>query len=254
MHSTNNRGSKFGDKISINGISLDDYPLTDSQRDTLVDIVTYDWIWKRRVCGSGEPPSLFNNLDLFNAPNSTTPWGPYDIREQLDERGNPTKEYRPGLPTNLTIGEVQSCSPLPEMHFSFSDFFLMHVSDGMGTISVISSAPNCRVGLRILIAKAGATLPRLDDSLGPLAVKPIRIGNVFSNGVACAARDIFVDGNELGLIEFPEFVPIGSTLADAVKLSAAYMRAYPTKSRAVTPMPDLINDPLIDSILRRSKP
>ena len=111
--------------------------------------------------------------------------------------------------STLVIGEVLDCIDHPDsdhLHVCKVD-----VKDEV--LDIVCGAPNVRKGLKVIVAKAGTTLP------GGVIKKGI-IRGVESNGMLCSIAELGLDNKFLteadikGIHELPENAPIGE---DAIK-------------------------------------
>ncbi len=111
--------------------------------------------------------------------------------------------------TNLVIGEVLECWNHPEsdhLHVTKT-----RVGDGENDVyQIVCGAPNCRAGLKVIVALPGAKLPG-----GVIGTKPVRGQD--SNGMLCALFELGVDKKLLteeqlaGIEELPADAPVGET-------------------------------------------
>lgn len=106
--------------------------------------------------------------------------------------------------TNLVIGEVLECTDHPQ-----SDHLHITKTDIGGQINqIICGAPNCRKGLKVIVALPGAKLPKAE-----IAVRTVL--GVESQGMLCSLNEIGVNPKSLtpnqieGIEELPEDAPVG---------------------------------------------
>src|SRR5574344_1143902 len=88
--------------------------------------------------------------------------------------------------TNLVIGHIIQCDKHPE-----SDHLHINKVDiGTDILDVVCGAPNCRNGLKVIVAKVGAQLPekKIEKSV---------IRGQESQGMLCALNEIGVDPKNL---------------------------------------------------------
>lgn len=114
----------------------------------------------------------------------------------------------PAFDEHFVVGEVLTCEQHPD-----SDH--MHVCTvGVGggeTLGIVCGAPNCRAGLKVAVAKIGATVPD-----GGFKIKPAKLRGVPSNGMLCSAKELCLSADHSGIMELdPSLVP-GTPLADAL--------------------------------------
>lgn len=109
--------------------------------------------------------------------------------------------------TNLVIGEVIECEDIEGTHLHKT-----LVNIGEEKIQVICGAPNCRKGIKVIVAKPGANLP----VNGGLIIKKGLIRGYESNGMLCSLVELGVDSKYLseeqinGIQELPLDAPIGN--------------------------------------------
>ena len=105
----------------------------------------------------------------------------------------------------LVIGEVVECEDVEGTHLHKT---LTNVGDR--TYQIICGAPNCRKGLKVIVALPGAKLPG-----GTIEAKPLH--GLESNGMLCALFELGVDKKSLrqdqidGIEELPLDAPVGET-------------------------------------------
>ncbi len=134
---------------------------------------------------------------------------PEELADKMTTAGLEVEGIEPmAQATNLVIGEVMDCWPHPD-----SDH--LHVTrtkisaDGEET-QIVCGAPNCRKGLKVIVALPGAKLPG-----GTIGNKPVR--GQESNGMLCALYELGVDKKYLteyqtsGIEELPADAPVGET-------------------------------------------
>ena len=115
--------------------------------------------------------------------------------------------------TNLVVGEVISCENHPD-----SDHLHCCVVDiGTEKLNIVCGAPNCRKGLKVIVAKAGAILP------GGTIKKGLIRGSE-SNGMLCSLAELGLENKFLeekdhaGIYEFPATTEIGIDAISALEL------------------------------------
>lgn len=105
----------------------------------------------------------------------------------------------------LIIGEVEECEDVEGTHLHKT---LTNVGDRK--YQIICGAPNCRKGLKVIVALPGAKLPG-----GVIEAKPLH--GLESNGMLCALFELGVDKKALrqeqidGIEELPLDAPVGET-------------------------------------------
>ena len=108
--------------------------------------------------------------------------------------------------SGLVIGEVKECEDVEGTHLHKTQ-----IDVGDGTLhQIVCGAPNCRKGLKVIVALPGAKLPG-----GTIAAKPLH--GIESNGMLCALFELGVDKKVLrqeqidGIEELPADAPVGET-------------------------------------------
>lgn len=90
---------------------------------------------------------------------------------------------------------------------------LLTVFDGSQHFEVVSSAPNCRVGMRTALAKIGAKITQAGKEI---VFQPKKIQNVISNGALVSHQELGLSesayGIEGGVMEFDLHIPLGQDL------------------------------------------
>lgn len=84
--------------------------------------------------------------------------------------------------TNLVVGKVLSCLSHPDS----DHLHITKVDVGDEILDIVCGAPNCKEGIKVIVAKVGAKLPG-----GEIKAGSIR-GQV-SNGMLCALNELGVD-------------------------------------------------------------
>ena len=88
--------------------------------------------------------------------------------------------------TNLVIGEVIDCIPHPD-----SDHLnVCNVNVGSEILQIVCGAPNCRKGLKVIVALNGAKLPDGE-------IKKGKIRGIESNGMMCSKKELGIDNKFL---------------------------------------------------------
>lgn len=108
--------------------------------------------------------------------------------------------------TNLVIGKILEC----EAHPDSNHLHILKVDLGSkyGVEQIVCGAPNARVGLKVIVARVGAVLPKIEIKKGV-------IRGVESNGMCCSLLELGVDEKYLsdaqkaGIEELPEDAPVG---------------------------------------------
>ena len=110
--------------------------------------------------------------------------------------------------SNLIIGEVKECEDIEGTHLHKT-----LVNIGNEEIQVICGAPNCRKGIKVIVALPGAVLP----VNGGVTIKKGQIRGHESNGMLCSLVELGVDSKYLseaqvsGIEELPLDAEVGNT-------------------------------------------
>ena len=134
-----------------------------------------------------------------------------DIAESMTNIGN---EYDTASPlincTNLVVGEVVECTNHPDS----DHLHICKVNIGNEILDIVCGAPNCRKGIKVIVALAGAKLPGGE-------IKKGMIRGQVSNGMLCSVAELGLEHKFLsekdinGICE----LPLDSTLGtDPIKI------------------------------------
>ena len=108
--------------------------------------------------------------------------------------------------TNLVIGQIEECVNHPDS--DHLHILQVNMGDKYGVNQIVCGAPNARKGLKVIVARVGAILPKLEIKKGV-------IRGVESNGMCCSLNELGVDNKYLsekqinGIEELDESAPIG---------------------------------------------
>ena len=107
--------------------------------------------------------------------------------------------------TGLVIGEVKTCVDHPDS----DHLHICTVDVGNEVLNIVCGAPNVRVGLKVIVALAGATLP------GDIKIKKGMIRGAESNGMLCSLAELgleskfLTDADKNGIHELGEDAIVG---------------------------------------------
>ena len=137
-----------------------------------------------------------------------------DIAESMTNVGN---EYDTAEPlincTNLIVGEVIECSDHPDS----DHLHVCKVNVGNEILDIVCGAPNCRKGIKVIVALNGAKLPGGE-------IKKGMIRGQVSNGMLCSIAELGLDHKFLkeedikGICELPQDSEVGSDPIKALGL------------------------------------
>ena len=127
------------------------------------------------------------------------------LAEDMTNVGNEYDECSKLIPaTNLVIGKVISCADHPDS----DHLHVCKVDIGTDTLDIVCGAPNCREGIKVIVAKVGAQLPGGEIKAG-------KIRGCESNGMLCSIAELGLDSKFLheedytGIAELGEDAVIG---------------------------------------------
>ncbi|RMH37970.1 MAG: phenylalanine--tRNA ligase subunit beta [Gammaproteobacteria bacterium] len=127
-----------------------------------------------------------------------------EIADQLTMAGLEVDAIEPVAPPfqNVVVAQVVDCRPHPDA----DKLKLCQVSDGAETWPIVCGAPNVTAGLKVPLAKIGATLP------GGLKIKKAKLRGQLSMGMLCSAKELGLSEDGAGLMELPPDAPVGEDL------------------------------------------
>ena len=110
--------------------------------------------------------------------------------------------------TNLVIGEVLECVDHPNS----DHLHVTKTSIGSEVLQIVCGAPNCRQGLKVIVALPGANLPAKGITIGKGEIRGVE-----SNGMLCSLLELGVneemlsDYQKAGIEELDQDAPVGDT-------------------------------------------
>ena len=140
----------------------------------------------------------------------TTDLSPDQLAEQLTMLGLEVDSVVPLYQelAPLITGRVVSC----EKHPNADKLNLCHVDVGKETVQIICGAPNVRVGLSVVVALPGTTLP------GNLKIKKSKVRGIESCGMICSERELGLSDEHTGIMELPDGTEQGQSFIKATGL------------------------------------
>ena len=139
--------------------------------------------------------------DYIDIPDITT----YELAEEMTHIGNEYDSCEKLIPaTKLIIGEVIES----ENHPDSDHLHVCKVNIGSEVLDIVCGAPNCRKGLKVIVAQVGAKLPGGEIKAG-------KIRGEVSNGMLCSKAELGLDNKFLedkdreGIHELDSDAPIG---------------------------------------------
>ncbi|HET6592128.1 MAG TPA: phenylalanine--tRNA ligase subunit beta, partial [Xanthomonadales bacterium] len=124
--------------------------------------------------------------------------------------------------TDVVVAEIESCEPHPDA----DKLSLCSVNDGgEERLQIVCGAPNARPGIRVPLARIGATI-------GPdFRIKRAKLRGVESCGMLCSARELGLSDDHSGLLELPADAPVGQGLRDYLSLDDSVIEVDLTPNR-----------------------
>ncbi len=109
---------------------------------------------------------------------------------------------------NVFVGQIIAL----DKHPNAERLMLATVDLGQERLTVISGAPNLRIGDKVPLARAGAQL--IDAHTDNLIVlKPAKIRGILSQGMACSEKELGISDDHTGIMILPQDAPVGLPLS-----------------------------------------
>ena len=108
--------------------------------------------------------------------------------------------------TNLVIGEILECEKHPDS--DHLHVLQVNLGEKYGVTQIVCGAPNARKGLKVIVARVGAVLPKIEIKKGIIRGQE-------SNSMCCSLLELGVDAKYLnekqinGIEELNEDAPVG---------------------------------------------
>ena len=136
---------------------------------------------------------------------------PADLAERLTRSGLQVEAIETvgaePLSDSFVVGEVLTCEVIEGTHLHKTT-----VTDGTETVQVVCGAPNCRAGLKSVLAKIGAVVPE-----GGFKIKKGKLRGVESLGMLCSSKELALPGGtHEGIIELPADTKVGALARDVL--------------------------------------
>ncbi len=138
-------------------------------------------------------------------------WSAAQIGERLTMAGLEVEETSAAAPPfrGVVVARVLSVARHPDA----DRLSVCSVDAGDGRArQIVCGAPNVAAGMRVACAVPGAELP------GGLAIRPVKMRGVDSEGMLCSARELGLSEDHAGLLALADDAPIGADLRDALAL------------------------------------
>lgn len=139
-----------------------------------------------------------------------------ELADTLTMAGLEVEELDPVAPpfTGIVVGEIKEAVQHPD-----ADRLRICQVDvgGPELLKIVCGAPNARVGIRVPCATVGAELPPGADGK-PFKIKIGKLRGVQSFGMLCSAKELGIDDDASGLLEFPADAPLGQNVREYLNL------------------------------------
>jgi phenylalanyl-tRNA synthetase beta chain len=112
--------------------------------------------------------------------------------------------------TGIVVGEVVECGPHPDA--DKLQVTKVNVGDDE-LLDIVCGAKNCRLGLKVAVAKVGAVLP------GNFKIKKAKLRGQPSHGMLCSESEMGLAETSPGIIELPKDAPIGQDIREFLNLN-----------------------------------
>ena len=139
-----------------------------------------------------------------------------ELADTLTMAGLEVEELDPVAPpfTGIVVGEIKEAVQHPDA----DRLRICQVDVGQPELlNIVCGAPNARVGIRIPCATVGAELPPGEDGK-PFKIKIGKLRGVQSFGMLCSAKELGIDDDASGLLEFPADAPLGQNVREYLNL------------------------------------
>ncbi|KGJ98725.1 phenylalanine--tRNA ligase subunit beta [Thalassotalea sp. ND16A] len=111
--------------------------------------------------------------------------------------------------SKVVVGEVIECGQHPDA----DKLQVTKVNVGDEVVDIVCGAKNCRLGLKVAVAKVGAVLP------GNFKIKKAKLRGVPSHGMLCSESEIGLADSADGIMELPVDAPIGTCVREYLDLN-----------------------------------
>ncbi|CAL4319517.1 Phenylalanine--tRNA ligase beta subunit [Buchnera aphidicola (Eriosoma grossulariae)] len=128
-----------------------------------------------------------------------------DICDQMTKSGLEIENIEPisGAFSGIVVGEILSCT----LHPDVNNLFILTLNIGLKKdISIVCSALNCRVGIKVAVALLGAVLP------SSFCITSRIIKGFLSEGMLCSFKELNMVSFDNNIIELPIYAEIGKNI------------------------------------------
>ena len=147
------------------------------------------------------------------------------LSHRLTMAGLEVEETRPAAPafSGIVVASITAVAPHPNA----DKLRVCQVDDGSGScLQIVCGAPNAAAGLKVPLARVGATLP------GGMTIGAVKMRGVESAGMLCSARELGMSEDHSGLLELDQDAPVGASLRAALNLDDTIFTLKLTPNRA----------------------
>ncbi len=148
-----------------------------------------------------------------------------DLSEQLSMAGLEVDDVASVAEdfSGVVVGEVVECGQHPDA----DKLQVTKVNVGEDELlDIVCGAPNCRLGLKVAVAKVGAVLP------GNFKIKKAKLRGQPSFGMLCSFSELGMGDDHSGIMELPSDAPIGEDIRDYLSLDDKAIEIDLTPNRA----------------------
>lgn len=121
----------------------------------------------------------------------------------------------------LVVAEVLTCQKHPDA--DKLNVTTVSIGDGVEPLQVVCGAPNCRAGIKVVMATVGAVLYPMSMNGEALKIKRSKIRGVESLGMLCAEDEIGLGAGHDGIIILPDTAVVGTPAKDMFDLRDEYI-------------------------------
>ncbi|KKM10212.1 phenylalanyl-tRNA synthetase subunit beta [Clostridiales bacterium PH28_bin88] len=131
---------------------------------------------------------------------------------------------------NVVVGEILDVAGHPNS--DHLQVCLVRVEEGKEPLSIVTGAPNVRVGQRVAVAVEGAELP------GGQTITTTNFRGVVSQGMLCSAQELGLDLTDLpdeqlhGILDLPQGSPVGAKVDQIFGIADQVLELDLTPNRA----------------------
>ncbi|MAD76849.1 MAG: phenylalanine--tRNA ligase subunit beta [Rheinheimera sp.] len=147
------------------------------------------------------------------------------LSEQLSMAGLEVDGIEPvaGVFSGVVVGEVVACGPHPDA----DKLQITQINVGQPELlDIVCGAKNCRMGLKVAVAKVGAVLP------GDFVIKKAKLRGQPSNGMLCSFSELGMADDSDGIMELPADAPVGIDIRQYLELDDHTIEVDLTPNRA----------------------